>query len=151
MRIDEAITEIEKYLKNYDTNKDTEYLEDEAGYEIKGSRAKLALLRSIVPSNLTPAQIREAQLDLEEFKNIMDGADEFSTFGRLLSINQGLPGKAEDLEGTLSKIKKIITKREKDLGLVNKDGVLTSTPDERYADIAGGMFDPIRWLQDEEY
>ena len=81
----------------------------------------------------------------------MDGADEFSTFGRLLSINQGLPGKAEDLEGTLSKIKKIITKREKDLGLVNKDGVLTSTPDERYADIAGGMFDPIKWLQDEEY
>ena len=151
MRTDEAVTEIEKYLKNYDTTKDIEYLKDEDGYEVKGSRAKLALLRSIVPSNLTPAQIREAKLDLEEFKNIMDGADEFSTFGRLLSINQGLPGKAEDLEGTLSKIKKIITKREKDLGLVNKDGVLTSTPDERYADIAGGMFDPIKWLQDEEY
>ena len=55
MRIDEAITEVEKYLNNYDVNKDTEYLEDDAGYEIKGSRAKLALLRSIVPSNLTPA------------------------------------------------------------------------------------------------
>jgi len=31
----------------------------------------------------------------------LEGSDEFSSFGRLLSINQGLPGKAEDLMQTL--------------------------------------------------
>lgn len=151
LRPDEAITEIEKYLKNYDTNKDIDHYEDEFGGEVANSRDRLSLLKSIIPSNLTASQRQEALADLAEFKRVMEGSDEFSTFGRFLSINQGLPGKAEDLEGVLSNIKKIITKREKDIGIVNSDGVLTEAPDDRYIDIAGGMFDPIRWLQDEEY
>ena len=151
LRPDEAITEIEKYLKNYDTNKDIDHYEDEFGGEVDNSRDRLSLLKSIIPSDLTASQRQEALADLAEFKRVMEGSDEFSTFGRFLSINQGLPGKAEDLEGVLSNIKKIITKREKDMGIVNSDGVLTEAPDDRYIDIAGGMFDPVRWLQDEEY
>ena len=151
LRPDEAITEIEKYLKNYDTNKDIDHYEDEFGGEVANSRDRLSLLKSIIPSDLTASQRQEALADLAEFKRVMEGSDEFSTFGRFLSINQGLPGKAEDLEGVLSNIKKIITKREKDMGIVNSDGVLTEAPDDRYIDIAGGMFDPIRWLQDDEY
>ena len=151
LRPDEAITEIEKYLKNYDTNKDIDHYEDEFGEEISSSRNRLSLLKSIIPSDLTASQRQEALADIAEFKRVMEGSDEFSTFGRFLSINQGLPGKAEDLEGVLSNIKKIITKREKDLGIVNSDGVLNEAPDDRYLDIAGGMFDPVRWLQDEEY
>jgi len=50
---------------------------------------------------LTAGQRAEALADLAEFKNVLKGADEFSAFGRLLSINQGLPGKTEDLIGTL--------------------------------------------------
>ena len=151
LRPDEAITEIEKYLKNYDTNKDIDHYEDEFGGEVANSRDRLSLLKSIIPSDLTASQRQEALADLAEFKRVMEGSDEFSTFGRFLSINQGLPGKAEDLEGVLSNLKKIVTKREKDMGIVNSDGVLTEAPDDRYLDIAGGMFDPVRWLQDEEY
>ena len=151
LRVDEAITAIEKYLRNYENNKDVDHYEDEDGYEVAGSRTTLSLLKSIIPSNLTANQRQEALADLAEFKKVMEGSDEFSTFGRFLSINQGLPGKAEDLEGVLSNIKKIVTQREKDLGIVNSDGVLTEAPDDRYIDIAGGQFNPIRWLQDDEY
>ena len=55
LRVDEAITEIENYLKNYAINKDTDHFEDEFGQAIKGSDKKLKLLKSIIPSNLTPA------------------------------------------------------------------------------------------------
>ena len=37
LRPDEAITEIEKYLKNYDTNKDIDHYEDEFGGEVANS------------------------------------------------------------------------------------------------------------------
>jgi hypothetical protein len=47
--------------------------------------------------------------------------------------------------------------REKDLGIIDKKGNintdnLKNIKDlDRYNDIYGGKFDPIRWLQDEEY
>jgi len=47
--------------------------------------------------------------------------------------------------------------REKDLGIIDKKGNintdnLSNIKDlDRYSDIYGGKFDPIRWLQDEEY
>ena len=155
LRVDEAITEIENYLKNYAINKDTDHFEDEFGQETPGSRKKLALIKGIVPSNLTAVQVQEALADIAEFKTVQAGADEFSTFGRLLSINQGLPGKAEDLVGYLSNIKKIITGREKEVGVLDNKGNLIPDNEiknpERYADIMGGKFDPVRWLQDEEY
>jgi len=151
LRVDEAISAIEKYLKNYDSSKEAESYVDEEGNEIQGSKDRLSLLKSIIPSNLTAAQRAEALADLNEFKNVMEGSDEFSTFGRLLSINQGLKGKAEDLEAFLAYIKNIITKREKDMKIVNSDGQLIEAAEDRYADIAGGRFDPIRWTQDEEY
>jgi len=149
LRVDEAITEIENYLKNYAINKDADHFEDENG-EVPGSRKKLALIKSIVPSNLTAVQVQEALADIAEFKTVQAGADEFSTFGRLLSINQGLPGKAEDLVGYLSNIKKIITGREKEVGVLDNKGNLIPDNEiknpERYADIMGGRFDPVRWL-----
>lgn len=157
IRIDEAITEVQNYLKNYETNKNTESFEDEFGQAIKGSDKKLKLLKSIIPSNLTPVQVQEALLDIEEFKHIMQGTDEFSAFGQLLSINQGLPGKTEDLEAKLTKIKRIMIKREKDLGIlgdngaVNTDNIPNITDLSRYSDIYGGKFNTTRWLQDKEY
>ena len=157
IRVEQAIVEIEKYLKNYELYKEADTLEDEFGSAIKDSSQKLALLKSIIPSNLTSGQIQEALADIQEFKNVYKGSDEFSAFGRLLSINQGLPGKAEDLEATLNKIRKIMITREKDLGIIDKKGNintdnLSNIKDlDRYNDIYGGKFDPIRWLQDKEY
>jgi len=53
LRVDEALEEIEKYLKNYETNKGVDHYEDEDGYEVSGSRNKLSLLKNVIPSNLT--------------------------------------------------------------------------------------------------
>jgi len=53
LRVDEALEEIEKYLKNYEANKDIDHYEDEDGYEVSGSRNKLSLLKNVIPNNLT--------------------------------------------------------------------------------------------------
>ena len=157
IRIDEAIKQVENYLKNYETNKQAEGYVDDSGQTVKGSGKQLKLLKSIIPSNLTAAQVQEALLDIEEFKHVMQGTDEFSSFGQLLSINQGLPGKTEDLEAKLNKIKRIITKREKDLGILGDNGAINvdNIPDikdlSRYEDIYGGKFNTTKWLQDKDY
>jgi len=41
LRVDETLEDIEKYLKNYESNKETDYYIDEDGYEVSGSRKKL--------------------------------------------------------------------------------------------------------------
>jgi hypothetical protein len=58
----------------------------------------------------------------------------------------------------LKNIRNLVTKREKELGLINKDGnmnleaiVNNIENADRYSDIYGGRFNPIRWLQDKEY
>jgi hypothetical protein len=67
--------------------------------------------------------------DIAEFENVLKGANEFSNFGRLLGMNQGLPTSKIDLNNLLQKIKDIVTSREKDLGLVNDKGEIEEIPD----------------------
>lgn len=53
------------------------------------------------------------QIDLEEFKNVLELANETSTLGgTFLGLNQGLPSSKEDLQGSMRKIAKAISDRE---------------------------------------
>ena len=53
------------------------------------------------------------QLDLEEFKNVLELANETSTLGgTFLGLNQGLPGSKTDLQGSMRKIAKTVSDRE---------------------------------------
>lgn len=78
--------------------------------------------------------------DVKEFKNILEGSEEFSRMGQLLSMNQGLPTSESDLQNLLSKIKDIIDKRLSQVTNIDSDiknELLT--------------FNPERWLQDNIY
>lgn len=56
--------------------------------------------------------------DLEEFKQVLEGAEETSTLGgTFLGLNQGLPTSKEDLQDLLKKITMAVTKREKAVGI----------------------------------
>ena len=90
--------------------------------------------------------------DIAEFENVLKGANEFSNFGRLLGMNQGLPTSKIDLNNLLQKIKDIVTSREKDLGLVNDKGEIEEIPDflQEFSDIVG-KFDSKKYLTDSNY
>jgi len=95
--------------------------------------------------------------DVNEFEKVFEGANEFSNFGKMLSINQGLLGKTEDLESALQRFRSNIEQREKAVKLVSQDGTFNldafvnkvgSKNVEKYMLVANGNFDPVKWLQD---
>ena len=167
--VDKALTAIEKFLnaapearivKDYIYN---QYMELEpTSYQDKHLNK---LLRAIIPIDengrilLSEEKLAYIKQDLNEFRKVLRASDEFSKFGRLLSINQGLPSKTEDLEAKLNSIRKIISDAEQDSGLYNKQKILNKElfdqlyPEgiEYFQDIMGGRFDPVKWLQNEEY
>jgi hypothetical protein len=94
--------------------------------------------------------------DIEDFEKVIAGANEFSNLGRLLGLNQGLPTSKVDLRKLLDFINSIVADREKELEIVNKDGVVNTeklnelSGDSDFSEIAG-KFDVIRFLNDEDY
>lgn len=94
--------------------------------------------------------------DIADFRKILAGANEFSNFGRLLGLNQGLPTSKVDLRNLLDFIKKIITDRELELEIINKKGELNDEKikelglNDNYLEIIG-TFDPVKFLIDSDY
>lgn len=85
-------------------------------------------------------RVGEVRQDAEEFKNILEGADEFSRFGQLLGSNQGLAVSESDLRSDLEKIQNIMLLRAKE--------VLNSKEAE---ELAKNPIDATRWLSDSAY
>lgn len=79
--------------------------------------------------------------DIDEFINVLEGADEFSRFGQLLGLNQGLAVSELDLRKLLENIQNIVLNRLKEV---------TNLPE----DIREALSEPInveRWLSDADY
>ena len=65
------------------------------------------------------------QIDLEEFKNVLELANETSTLGgTFLGLNQGLPSSKEDLQGSMRKIAKAVSDRELLFGISREQFLL---------------------------
>lgn len=80
-------------------------------------------------------------LDLDEFENILEGANEFSNLGKILGVNQGLPTSKELLQKRVQDMQKILSDRIK---AVNK----TRDKGDQIEDIP---LDVKRFLTDAEY
>lgn len=52
--------------------------------------------------------LKEFPLDIDEFNNVLQGANEFSNLGRLLGVNQGLPTSKADLQDKIQFIQNIL-------------------------------------------
>lgn len=84
--------------------------------QIQKSRSRYA--QRYANQGLTAEEIaslasNDFQLDLEEFKNVLELANETSTLGgTFLGLNQGLPSSKEDLQGSMRKIAKAVSDRE---------------------------------------
>lgn len=108
------------------------------------------------PSDINGQLTTDMKADIEDFEKILAGANEFSNFGRLLGLNQGLPTSKVDLRNLLERIKKIITDRETHLKIVDKSGLVNQeilnkfSGDQDFSEIAG-KFDVVRFLDDPSY
>ena len=85
--------------------------------------------------------MKDIPLDLDEFENILEGANEFSNLGKILGLNQGLPTSKADLQGVVQAMQKILSDR---IDAVNK----TRKKEEQIENIP---LDVKRYLNDKEY
>lgn len=93
-----------------------------------------------------PENIESVVADCDEFQNVLEGANEFSNFGRFLGLNQGLPTSKVDLQKLTSFIQSILSQRvEAALG----DNKVSSEVKEQLKDAA--PMDVFRWLKDANY
>lgn len=93
-----------------------------------------------------PENIESVVSDCDEFQNVLEGANEFSNFGRFLGLNQGLPTSKVDLQKLTSFIQSILSQRvEATLG----DNKVSSEIKEQLKDAA--PMDVLRWLKDANY
>ena len=74
------------------------------------------------------------QEDITEFENVMEGANEFSSFAQTLGINQGIPTSKIDLQRRVSNLQKLYATRFSE----------TNTPMEQPLDVG-------RFFKDPEY
>ena len=96
--------------------------------------------------------------DLDDFKKVLAGANEFSNFGRLLGMNQGLPTAKTDLRNFLQFFQNIVYDREKELGIVDKNGDIVDNVAkevlgesyEKFKNIIHN-FNVVKYLRDPEY
>lgn len=105
--------------------------------------------------NKTPKQIEEIEKDVKEFIKIYKLSEEFSNAGRFLGLNQGVPTTKQGLIDMKSFIKNIIYNREKELGLVDKDGnvvneAVDSIIPQDLKDLVRN-FDVNKYLEDSDY
>lgn len=116
----------------------------EKDYQLIDYISELQQIRSLMP------EINEdAKADIAEFQHILEGSNEFSNFGRLLGINQGIKTTEQEFKSYLQFIQNIVASREKALGLDNMDeGKLREAG---YDPELVGKFDVQRWLSDQDY
>lgn len=113
-------------------------------------------VRTHRPIATTDEEKENLNSDIADFEKVLAGADEFSNFGRLLGLNQGLPTSKVDLRNLLDFIKSIITSREKKLKILNDKEVINDSVvkelglGEKYSEIVG-KFDPVKFLRDDDY
>lgn len=84
--------------------------------------------------------------DCKEFENVLEGADEFSNFGGLLGLNQGLPTSKIDLQKLVSKIQRYYQSR---IDKAVKSGTISSDEAKELKD--QGPIDVRKWLVDSTY
>lgn len=85
--------------------------------------------------------MKSIPLDIDEFENILEGANEFSNLGKILGLNQGLPTSKELLQKRIQDMQKILSDRIK---AVNKE----RSAEDQIEDIP---LDVKRYLTDPEY
>lgn len=93
-----------------------------------------------------PENIESVVADCDEFQNVLEGANEFSNFGKLLGLNQGLPTSKVDLQKRISSIQSILSQR---VEATLKDNKVSSEIKEQLKDAA--PMDVLRWLKDADY
>lgn len=96
----------------------------------------------------TPEQRAELLADAQEFKRVLEGANEFSNLGKGLGINQGVPTTKEGLVGFKRFFKQIMQQREKALNIIDKNGNVIDSNDLASERIE---FDFDKYLSDPEY
>lgn len=75
--------------------------------------------KDLSDKQITEQILNEFILDIDEFENVMEGANEFSNLGRLLGINQGLPTAKSELQDKLQFIQNILQTRVDENNEVN--------------------------------
>ena len=75
--------------------------------------------KNLSDKQITEQILNEFILDIDEFENVMEGANEFSNLGRLLGINQGLPTAKSELQDKLQFIQNILQTRVDENNEVN--------------------------------
>ena len=93
-----------------------------------------------------PENIESVVADCDEFQNVLEGANEFSNFGRLLGLNQGLKTSKVDLQKLISFIQSILSQRVEATLIDNKVSLKIK---EQLKDAA--PMDVLRWLKDANY
>lgn len=86
------------------------------------------------------ANLKNTLADVDEFENVLEAANEFSNFGRLLGLNQGLPTSKIDLQKLIASIQNFYQER------INKapENIKKQLEDEPPLDVR-------KWLTDEKY
>lgn len=89
-------------------------------------------------------------LDIDEFENILEGANEFSNLGKILGLNQGLPTSKALLQKRIQDMQKILSDRIKATNAENKK---RSEKEKgfKYEEIEDIPLDVKRYLTDPEY
>lgn len=125
--------------------------------------SELKQIRALMPDINDPGTIA----DIKDFNKVLEGANEFSNFGRLLGINQGIKTTEVEFESYLDFIKNIIRERENAMGLFDSSGQFLQDQAEKlglnkfvYKETVNGKevehyipgnFDINLWLENEEY
>lgn len=105
---------------------------------------KLNQIEALIKDLKLDEDIESTKADAKEFLNILEGANEFSNFGRLLGVNQGIKTSEVEIQKFLNFMKSIFTDR------LNKESSKLSEEDKKLFEDFGELDIP-KWFQDEEY
>lgn len=94
--------------------------------------------------------VNNIPLDIDEFENILEGANEFSNLGKILGLNQGLPTSKALLQKRIQDMQKILSDRIKAVNAENQRRAKTEKGFE-YEEIEDIPLDVKRYLTDAEY
>ena len=108
--------------------------------EAKGLLEQIIDQASGGDENVREEIVKNLPLDIDEFENILEGADEFSKLGQILGLNQGLPTSKTLLQNRIQDIQKILSDRIKAFNRQNPDNQIEDIP-----------LDVRRYLTDPEY
>ena len=103
---------------------------------------KMLQIESLMESLKLNEDSESTLADAKEFTNILEGANEFSNFGRLLGVNQGIKTSKTDLQKFENFVKSIFQDR------LSKSNL---SAEEREQFKQFGELDVRRWFKDENY